>query len=277
MAKGKKNQEKGNVYDRIFRENAEHLFLPLIEQQLGLTIVTHQALPSKLVKTSEREVDFLYQVQLSNQEEWLLHLEFQSKNDPKMLLRMQEYHGRIMRKYDLPIRHVVIYLGEGSSSMKSELPSASVFTGFDTISLQMLSAQELLSSQVPEVVLLALLSNYKMEQTEKILRSIVKRLKELTTQPSDLQRYINQLLVLSRLRHLESITTKLLLTMPITYDIEKDSLYQKGVKKGLEQVEEKVHKEKIAIAKEMKREGIANEVIARFTKLTLEEVEQLEV
>jgi len=49
-----------------------------------------------------------------------------------------------------------------------------------------------------------------------------------------IKRYINQLLILSRLRNSEHVTEELINDMPIFYDVEKDSLYQKGMKKGIE-------------------------------------------
>jgi len=47
------------------------------------------------------------------------------------------------------------------------------------------------------------------------------------------------LIILSRLRKLEEITTKIIKEMPITYDIQQDGLYKEGIKKGLEQGIEK--------------------------------------
>lgn len=39
MSKDKK--EKGNVYDKIFKENAEPLFIPLIEECLAIKILSY--------------------------------------------------------------------------------------------------------------------------------------------------------------------------------------------------------------------------------------------
>ena len=55
-----------------------------------------------------------------------------------------------------------------------------------------------------------------------------------------IKRYINQLLILSRLHNFEHVTEELINDMPIFYDVEKDSLYQKGMKKGIAIGEEKV-------------------------------------
>ena len=43
---------------------------------------------------------------------------------------------------------------------------------------------------------------------------------------------------------------------------------EEGVEKGR-------HEEAIAIARELKKEGLANDFIARTTKLTIEEIEKL--
>ena len=42
------------------------------------------------------------------------------------------------------------------------------------------------------------------------------------------------MIVLSRLRKLDSITGEIAEQMPITYDIEADHLYKKGIEQGLE-------------------------------------------
>ena len=40
MKRNNKNKRPGNVYDRIFKENAESLFITLIEQELNFKIKT---------------------------------------------------------------------------------------------------------------------------------------------------------------------------------------------------------------------------------------------
>jgi len=66
--KPSKSKKQGNIYDRIFKENARELFLPLVEKRLGIKIVAYEALPEKLQKTTEREADFLYKVKTNKKE-----------------------------------------------------------------------------------------------------------------------------------------------------------------------------------------------------------------
>ena len=263
--------DSGNVYDRIFRENAQSIFIPLIQSELGIEIRDYEPLESKISKTLEREVDFLYKITSRTGKETILHIEFQTQNNSEMLARMQEYHGLIYRKHKLSIRHIVIFLGIGKSKMKSTLESALIFTGFDTINLSDLDAQYLLSTQVPEMIIMALLGNIKEERIETILRLITERLQQVSNSEEKTRRYLNQLLILSRIRNLEEQTSKYLQDMPITYDINKDSLYLQGMEKGMEKGEE--IKEKQFIIK-LYLSGMRVSEIVSVLDLEMKKVEQ---
>lgn len=66
MPDKKTNNSKGNIYNRIFRENAEHLFIPLVEHFLPIKIASYTALQVGFPQTSENEVVFLYEIILIN-------------------------------------------------------------------------------------------------------------------------------------------------------------------------------------------------------------------
>lgn len=51
--------------------------------------------------------------------------------------------------------------------------------------------------------------------------------------PNELAKNLTQLILLSRLRKLEEITAKIIQEMPITYDIQQDSLYKQGIETGI--------------------------------------------
>jgi len=147
---------------------------------LSIDISRYEALEFKLTKTLEREVDFLYKIYDREENESILHLEFQTRNDKEMLARIQEYHALIYRKYKLPIRHIVIYLGTRKSTMKSKLREDLIFSGFDIINLTEINPDQLISTQVPEMVIMVLLGNFKKDRIEKVLNNIVEKLKSLT-------------------------------------------------------------------------------------------------
>ena len=84
-------KNEGNQYDKIFKENAESLFIPLIEEHLRVKIKTFQPLKTKLQTTLEREMDFFYEIETIEGEKFLLHLEFQTEDEPNMVYRKAEY------------------------------------------------------------------------------------------------------------------------------------------------------------------------------------------
>ena len=86
-------------FDKIFKENIEAVFLPMAEEILGISIKETYELKDKIQTTIEREPDFLKIVIDQNGKKWILHLEFQTTNDPKMIYRMAEYRAILQRKY----------------------------------------------------------------------------------------------------------------------------------------------------------------------------------
>jgi len=270
---------KDKIYDRIFKENAQYIFIPLIEMELGIKIKSFKSLPSELPKTIGRRVDVLYQIENESGTEQILHIEFQTSDDKMMLERTAEYHGIIYRKYLLPIRHVVIYVGKGRAKMRTKLKEDEVFRGFDLINIHTIDTNKLLSSQVPEVVILALLSDYGEERTEAILRLILRRLKTASVSDNDLNKYIEQLILLSKLRKLETVTAKIISDMPITYDIEQDYFYQQGIQKERErtkQEREKAKQDKIHTIKALlAMKNLSVDKIAEITNTTVEFVAKI--
>ncbi|MEM1121837.1 MAG: hypothetical protein AAGJ18_15405, partial [Bacteroidota bacterium] len=138
-----------------------------------------------------------------------------------------------------PIKHLVIFLGKGTSKMETKLKASEIFTGFEIINIFKLDTQELLASQIPSYIVSAILTDIPKDQIEATLRGILVRLKQVCKNKSELYRYQKQLIILSRLRKFEEKATKIVYDMPITYDVETDYLYKKGMEKGIAKGEDK--------------------------------------
>jgi predicted transposase YdaD len=218
------------AYDRIMRENLRQVFMPLIAEKLQLTITTTSPLPDKQVSTILRETDsfILVETDSETRPKIILHLEFESGHDPNIIYRISEYHGVGLRKYMLPIEHFVIYLGEQQPTMQTELKKEEVFSKFTLIDANKFSAQQLLESDVPEVIILAILAGYKKENASIIIRAILRRLVEVCKTESDMKKFYHQLTLLSNLRKLQPLTKKIIENMPMTFDIKEDYIYQLG-------------------------------------------------
>ena len=240
-------------YDKIIKENIEHIFLPLLENLLGISISKSIELKDKVQTTIEREPDFLKKIIDKDNNVFLLQLEFQTNDDKEMVYRMAEYKAILQRKFKCPVKQFVIYLGNKPPKMKTELPEQEKITGFVLKNISELNIQQTINSEVPEEIILSILSDYPKSNASEIIKSIILKLKNAVNNPSELNRYIQQLLILSRLRNLEVETKKQVDDMPITYDITKDGLYNEGIEKGIEKGrEENREKLEIVILKALK-------------------------
>jgi predicted transposase YdaD len=140
-----------------------------------------------------------------------------------------------MRKYRLAVRQLVLYLGEGSSVMPREIQEEGLHFSYTLSSIQHYDASDLLMSEVPEEILLAILCNFGKDRPEEIIKKLLQRLQQLVKSPRILQRYIRQLSVLSQLRNLREVTVQQIKVMEFPYDIQKDFLYREGKAEGREE------------------------------------------
>jgi hypothetical protein len=236
--------------------------------KLGVKIKSFKPFKAKMQTTLEREMDFFYEVETIEDKKLLVHIEFQTEDDMEILYRKGEYHGIALNLKKMEIKHIVIYLGIKEPLMPTKLPEEQVYRGFDLIDVHALDHQQLLESQVPDVIILAVLADYPPEKAESVLRLILRQLKIACKSTSELSKYIKQLVVLSRLRKIEDLTIKITEDMPISYDVETDYLYKKGNEKGME-------REKIEVICQARQEGSSIEFIAKIVRLSPEQVRQI--
>ena len=258
-----------NDYDKILKENIAALFLPLSEKYLGIKIAKSEELKDKLQTTIEKEPDFIRIVETDTGERFILQLEFQSTDEEGMIYRVQEYYGLLRRKYQLPVKQFVIYLGQKVSKMRTGLAPEEVFTGFTLKSLREYSYRDLLASDVPEEIILAILSNFENQEPIEVLKKILSKLKKINGEEITLRKYVRQLSVLARLRNLTQQTQQQIQDMGLTYNITEDFLYQQGEERGQQAREKKL------IIKMLKDKTLSVEMIAELAEVTTEQIEQV--
>ena len=253
-----KREGEGQLYDKIMRENLQQLFLPLVIEELNFKLKSFQPLPDKQPTTVIRETDAFLLIETYSKDEpkFILHLEFESKDDAEMIYRMSEYHGIELRKYRLPIKHVVVYLGEKTPKMRTKLEPSEVFESFTLVNARNFSPQKWLDEEEPSKVIMAILGDYQKKNAVLILNSIFDKLRKVCKTNVELKKYIDQLIIISRMRNLEELTVKLSEAMPVTIDLEKDFFYRLGFKKAEDTIKkankraEQIAKEKAKVTKE---------------------------
>ena len=267
-----------NNYDKIIKENIERLILPIAERLLGIYVGELEEIPDDLQVTLERKPDFTKKTVDQHGKPFILHLEFQVDDVRTMVLRMQTYKALLQKKYPLPVEQFVIYLGKKRPKMKHTLrdliEGEKTDYAFTLINIQDYNYRTLLASDVPEEIMLAILSDFQNEDPTEVVRQVLERLLKASADKTKLQRYIRQLTVLAQLRSLREETQKQIRTMPITFDITKDSLYIQGKQEGKEEGKEE-EKKKLIISF-LKTTNLSVAEIAQAAEVSQKYVKELQ-
>lgn len=109
--------KQASQHDKIFKENIEAVIPSLMQNILGTTTVSSEELPDDIQHTKERKPDVLKKIKDVQGQIFVLHLEFQLVDEPEMVYRMADYHIMLARKYKIPIRQYVLFLGSGVPKM----------------------------------------------------------------------------------------------------------------------------------------------------------------
>ena len=235
--KKKKRQLSGRQsaqYDKIFKENIEAVISSIMQNVLEITAVSMEELPDDIQHTKERKPDVLKKVTDTKGDTFVLQIEFQVKDEHEMVYRMGEYHFMLERKYRIPVKQFVIFLGSDNPTMPTELDRERLKFSFPLVSLSTLDYHIFLNSNKPEEIILGILADFAGENPENALKQILVRVKETTKGDFSLNRYFNQLRVLAQLRNLEVNLKKAMDSIAEYIKEERDVLFLRGLDKGKE-------------------------------------------
>jgi hypothetical protein len=230
----KKKKRQSSQYDKIFKENIEAVISSIMENVLEITAISMEELPDDIQHTKERKPDVLKKVTDTKGDTFVLQIEFQVRDEPKMVYRMAEYFIMLERKYELPIKQFVIFLGADNPKMPTELDREMLKFKYPLVSLSTLDYHIFLNSDKPEEIILGILANFQGETPENALKQILVRVKETTKGDFSLNRYFNQLRVLAQLRNLELNLKNAMDSIAEYIKEERDVLYLRGQEKIIE-------------------------------------------
>jgi hypothetical protein len=221
-------------YDKLIKENLKYL-VPSLARRMGIDLSRGriEMIKDKLQFTIEREPDFLFIVCHEDPlENYVTQFDFQAGNDDNMPERMLFYRCLAKFVYQLPIRQLVFYIGNDPMTMVNFIKEPKLYYEYELYDIRIFPANWFLESDIPQEVLLAILGDFEGETPENMMAKVILRLKEVSKQKKDFQKFTFQLHVLSELRNLRPLFNKKIKTMPVLFDVDfkNDPLYLDGVK-----------------------------------------------
>ena len=157
-------------YDKIFKENIEQIALPLVEKLLGIRLEKLVEITVDLQQTIERKPDFIKKVvHKDSKKDYILHIEFQVVDEPKMLHRMLEYYALMFRKHELTLKQVVFYIGEGKAKMNTKINHNDLNFEFSLVNVQEIAYTDFLNSESRRL--------FTLNPIVKFLRNVLEMLK----------------------------------------------------------------------------------------------------
>ncbi len=272
MAKVKINHQD---FDKVLKELFIDLFLPFISEEYGIKKEDIGVIDTTLKRTQERRMDFACKV--LGKEEYIIQIEFQTKNDTLIHYRMLDYYEVLARNEDLPVKQLLIYVGKEKMTMRDSIQHPNLKFNFKISNLSEINYHTLLDSNLPESVMLAILGDFQKENPKQVISNILDRLRAVVEDDTFLQKCYFRLEILSELRNLETETIKQIRDMPITgIDIRKTYFYQEvqrlerefGREEGREEGLEKT-------AINLLKKGMTIDFICECTGLSKEKVKAL--
>jgi len=194
-----------------------------------------ELLPTNFPST-ELRVDFLARLE----DESILHIEFQSFNDPNMPFRMLRYYLAILERYPTsPIKQLLVYVGNRKLRMKSRLRLRNLSFSYEMIDIRQIDCRVLLESPDPMDRLLACLC--KVEDEVYLIEKLIKTMEGMNEE--ERKDYLLKALTLTELRpNLRIRLTEEVRHMPIVVrpedirlpkrKLRKDILYRLGLEEG---------------------------------------------
>jgi len=252
-------------YDQIFRENLQEIFPQVLAAFNNTQYRRVKPLPTTLVKTVQREPDFLFEVQNDNDRQ-LLHVDVQTRYDATMHRHMYLYSALLYERHKLPVKQVVLYIGGGKQAMPDCIIMPDFTYRYQLIDFRQIPYQSLLSSTDPAKVLFAILGNFGQDSREQAATAIVTRLKQTA---KDNPVVFKHLQILAELRKLGAFIKQLEKIMALDIKDTETTLFKQGKTEGKAEG-------KTEVARRMLKRRMDIETIADLTGLTIAEVKKLQ-
>jgi len=247
------------MYDDTCRYLAENFSADFASWLLGESVTLTELKPSELSLDPIR-ADALI---LLESDETVLHLEFQTRPDPDIPFRMFDYRARVYRRYrNKTMRQVVIYLKQTGSDLVQQTSFILERTRHEFDVIRLWEQPDNLFLQYPGLIPFAVLG--QTTDPELTLRQTAQAIHQI----SDLAMQAN-------LTAASAILAGLRLEDEVIYRLlRRDIMQESTIYRSIQEETEAKAKREIAI--NLLHRGVAIDIIAPSTGLSVEEVQQLQ-
>lgn len=268
-------------FDKIIKENL-YALLPKILPVLDIEIEQRKDVQVDIQHTKERKPDLLQKITDTQGNSFILHVEFQvAEEKTDMVYRMADYYIMLKRKFGLPVKQYVIFLGEDKPQTVTEINDEVMQYKFSIVWFKGIDINYFLQSENPDDIIFAVLCDFKEEQPEVIAETIIKRLSEKRNSELGWEKSIQQLRVLSNLRKLQPLINNIMENISKYFKEENDYFFVKGREEGREEGIEKgieaerLRKDRQFVIALLRSKKHSLQEIAVITDVTLEFVEKI--
>ena len=190
---GYSDRQKGRIrYDAVLKDLFQRDHSILLDRfTRGIPII--EALNIEFTAVEERRSDLLFRLSDGS----ILHIEFQSVNDPRMVFRMGRYICLIGERYRCRVRQIVLYTGLERLRMAARADLGDTILAYELHDIREFESDDLLRSGRPGDYALALLASGGDRNLHRILLQAAK------LPPHARGKMLMQLKVFSGLRKLE--------------------------------------------------------------------------
>ena len=191
-------------YDKIFQENLSKLLPLLIKDVLGMDIVHKEQLPTRVQHTQEREPDILELVQLRDNSRKALHIEVQLKDENDINIRLADYYLMLYRiDPNMPIEQYVVYIGnEKPKHITGYFQTDKMTHRYIVISFSDIPYELFLKSNIPEVVVFAILGDLGKTPPKDVAIAAAQRINALESGELRKKKFFKQLRIVANIRNL---------------------------------------------------------------------------
>jgi predicted transposase/invertase (TIGR01784 family) len=270
--------KQSNKYDKVFKENEEDILPVVLKEMLHLSIVDSIEIPDSIQYTKERKPDVLKMVTDNNNEQFILHIEWQTHNEKYMVYRMAEYSIMLQRKYKMRVEQYVIFIGEDDVTMITKIDHKNFKFDYNIKTLRDFDYKLFLRTDNPAIKVFAILANFGEDDVGSALRNIVEEVKRSVGGKLEEGRYLNQLHVLVKLcNEIVNLKFNEMISLDEIIKEEEDVFFIRGKEIGKEEgieegIKEGIKKGKVETVMKMKEHGLNPSLIAEITNIPIEEI-----